>query len=301
MLIYSLLAREWAELHAASAAEQAAGYSNAPPAFKARTTRARSKLAAELARIWPEYGRKVDNRWWAGPERVSPQSEPVIVGVVSGGIHGDGIRPHDGGTFSLSGVSSERALYTHGPIGMLVADHRTDPYAVFGSPMLAVDHMGGRARYNYVPVTWCDDPISLARTTPRELAQRIADLAAGPLTETPGEYATRLHPDDWTTAEDWRGEPRRERGPAWTAAALEHRSKGAPGGMDFVGFVWWAAYNLRHGASHGYRVERDAIHWFSGPRAGEVERFDPLPFYPDEHQPPAMRGAPMWTPAALAI
>lgn len=296
MLIYHILST-WARVAAADDAHRRAGYEAAPPTVKAALTRARTALDAELRRAWPEYGRKIDTGWWAGPDYVQPERDPQVVASISLGCSAYGVHAHDGLTNQISGCTSpERSpdLYQSGPLGMLVLDKRRDPTAVYAAPLLDVESMAGRPRYDG---TYADDPISLARLTPAEYAARVLHLATSPLAVTPAECASERHPDDWIAVEGYDGTPHRERGPKWAAAYEEHRATGAPTGTTYVGMLWYAAFWLRHGASLGYRSHRDAITWIAGPRAGEVGRFRPAPFYPDEHQPPAMRGAPDWSSA----
>lgn len=294
MLIYRIL-HLWAHVDAANAAYQRAGYEAAPAPVKAALTRARTAMAAELSATWPEYGRKVNTGWWAGPEYVQPERDPSVVASVSLGC-GSYRANADGSTSTVSG-STCPDLYQDGPIGMIIIDKRANPEAVYSAPLLDVRAMAGRVSYpDCAP--WQDDPISLARVSVAEWIDRVRTLAASPLTVTPAEHASALHPDDWTTGEDYRGEPERRRGPLWSAAYEAHRSAGAPGGMSSVGLTWYAAYWLRHGASVGYRSARDTVTWIGGPRAGEVETFTPAPFYPDNEQPPAARGLPEWAPVA---
>lgn len=275
MTIFSLLAT-WAHVDAANAAYQRAGYDAAPAPVNAALTRARRAFEAAAAADWPEYGRKVDRGWWAGPEYVQPHADPSVVASVSLGCGSYRVN-RDGSTSTVSG-STCPDLYQEGPIGMIVVDKRANPEAVYSAPLLDVRAMAGRSHYD---PQWQDDPISLARLTVTEWAARVAHLAASPLTVTPAEYASALHPDDWIMGEDYRGEPERRRGPLWNAAYNEHRAAGAPGGMSHVGATWYAAFWVRHGASVGYRSARDTVTWLLGPRAGEVEVFTPAPFYPD--------------------
>lgn len=285
MFLFSFLAREYLSWY------------DATPGTQQETDAARA-VNRVLRAAWPEYGRKVDSGWWAGPEHVSPEREPVIVATVSAGNGGEILSTyHRDMHGSVSGCTLP-ALYQHGPIGMLVIDKRANPGAVFSAPLLSVRSMIGRLRASSFcdDARFNDDPADLAGLSYRQFAARLGELAASPLTETPCELANRLVPDDWTTGEDWRGEPTRERGPRWRDLYRQHADAGAPGGLSHVGIERYAAYWLRHGASVGYREETGAIRYFAGARAGEVERFTPHPPYPDEHQPRAMRGRPTWMP-----
>lgn len=263
-------------LAAASDAVQRAGYEKAPPALKATSTRARSALAAHLATAWPEYGRKVDAGWWAGPEHVQPERSPAIVASVSLGISTENLEAHDGRTSSTSGIHSPVQAYQRLPIGGIVVDKRQNPTAVYSSPLLSIESAMGRARYPE-HAGWTDDPIRGMRIGVDEWAASVDVLSRSPLVlETPAQVANRMHPAATvpTTATETDSAE-------WQRAYDLHRSAGSPGGMDYVGLRWYCAWWAAHGASIGIRAERDAIRWIVGPRAGELERFAPLPFYPD--------------------
>lgn len=292
MSIFSLLILA-ADLHDASRAEAAHGYdytpfrSKAPPAAKARTTRARTALAAWLRANWPEYGRKVDNDWWAGPAHVSPSADPIVVSTLSLGCGGDGLCAHDGSSYSRSGSTAGPAHYQQMPLGGIVVDKRANPHAVYCAPILSLRSAQGTPDYRDEG-GFVDDPAALAALTLASFSYLLDQTAADPRSLTRNEVARRAHPD---AAHD---------SPEYRVAYDAHAATGAPGGMSHVGIVLYLAYWVRNGASVGVRTHVDAVSWIAGPRATEIERFTPRPFYPDDDQPEPMRGAPAWTHPATA-
>lgn len=131
-----------------------------------------------LMRTWPEYGRKLDEQWWAGHEHVSVCRDPIIAGAIGAGSpYGEGVSTRDGGSFSRSGIHTRRALFQDVPVGAWVID--AHGAYLSAAPMFNVASAAG------VP-SWGVDGACIDRG-PVTLAD-VLELAASDAT-TPGGMA----------------------------------------------------------------------------------------------------------------